>query len=295
MLKILSILFLANIILFANIDDKSKFNLTENDESTLLNKIHNYNMNKLLKQQFISLDDDLFKDYISNNININKSIPQAERKTIEDTIYLQGVAIFAIYVLGEMPTSISKWEQSPFHDENLGQSWLNNIKAGPIWDQDVIWINWIGHPVSGAWYYTLARDNGLDPFESFLYSAFLSTFVWEYGYESFAEIPSLQDLVLTPVVGAVLGEYLYILEKKIDKNNGKILGFRALGSISYFLINPFGNMANGISDFLGITTTVRLQTYQVYNDYSQNKYNEMLNKPRQFTQNSYGVYINFEF
>lgn len=290
MLKILLILCFTNIIILANVDDKYI-----NYDDSLLENINDYNMRKLLKKQFIPLDEFLYKDYISNNININELLLIPEKKTIEDTVYLQGVAIFAIYVLSEMPKSLSKWEESPFENDALGQSWLNNITAGPIWDLDETWINWIGHPVSGAWYYTLARENGLDPFESFLYSTFLSSFVWEYGYESFAEIPSLQDLILTPVVGAILGEYLYYLDKKIDKNGGLVMGSKILGNISYFFINPFGNMANGIGNLLGISTTVKFQTYQLYNDKLQNTYNMMINKPKQFSQNSYGVYINFEY
>ena len=258
-------------------------------------KIYHYEIQELLNKQYISLDDDFFKDYISNNINLNKQLSTSQREVFEETFYLQGVAIFAIYVLSEMPKSLSKWEESPFENDNLGQSWKNNVNAGPIWDLDETWINWIGHPVSGAWYYTLARDKNFDPFESFLYSTFLSSFVWEYGYESFAEIPSLQDLILTPVVGSVLGEYMYYLEKGIDENEGKVLGYKTLGSISYFFINPLGNMSDGLANLLGISTTIRFQTYQQNNDNFQNIYNLMINKPKQFSQNGYGLYINFEY
>lgn len=290
MLRILLILFFANIIILANINDKYK-----NYDDDILKKINNYNMDKLFKKQFITLNEDIYKDYISYNLNINSLLSKPEKKTIEDTVYLQSVAIFAIYVLSEMPKSMSKWEVSPFEDDSLGLTWLEHIDEGPIWDQDELWINWIGHPVSGAWYYTLARDNGLDPFESFLYSTFLSSFIWEYGYESFAEIPSLQDLILTPVIGSVLGEYMYYLEKEIDKNEGMVFGFKTLGSISYFFINPLGNMTKAIGNFLGISTTIKYQTYQQYNDNSQNIYNATINKPRQFSQNGYGLYMNFEY
>jgi len=286
---------LVNINLFANLDEETDDFFNKDYDDSLSKQIHEYQMQQFLKKQFFSLDDDIFKDYLPSDININDSFSEPVKKTVVNTIYLQGVAIFAIYVLSEMPKSVSRWETSPFEDPNLGESWLEHVKAGPIWDQDDLWINWIGHPVSGAWYYTLARGNGLDPFESFLYSTFLSTFVWEYGYESFAEIPSLQDLILTPVIGSVLGEYMYYLEMKIDKNYGEVWGSRTLGSISYFFINPFGNMAQGVENLLGISTTVRYQTYQVYNDTSQANYNLMLNKPKQFSQNGYGLYINFEY
>ncbi|WP_203249645.1 MULTISPECIES: DUF3943 domain-containing protein [Cysteiniphilum] len=64
---------------------------------------------------------------------------------------------------------------------------------------------YIGHPYAGAIYYMAARDSGFGEFESFLYSAFISTFFWEYGVEAFAEVPSIQDLIVTPVDGWLLG------------------------------------------------------------------------------------------
>ncbi len=66
--------------------------------------------------------------------------------------------------------------------------------------------NMITHPVAGWLYYTAARGNRLNVLESFLFAAAAST-MWEYIGE-FREKASVNDLIFTPVSGAVIGETL---------------------------------------------------------------------------------------
>jgi hypothetical protein len=162
-------------------------------------------------------------------------------------------------------------------------------------DKDDFFNNYIGHPVSGAWYYNMARNLGFDEFYSFLFSGFVSTFIWEYGYEAFAEIPSIQDLIATPVVGAVIGEYFHYLEKQLDKNRGLIWNNQSLGNISYFLLNPIGNVSDGLSKFFDVNVTMRFKTYQPLYSIKQNNYNQLINKPTQFSNFEYSLILNFEF
>jgi len=194
-----------------------------------------------------------------------------------------------------MPESVTNWDKNSLEETSLWDKWKANVKAGPVWDEDDFVINYIGHPVSGAWYYTMARNDGIDPLGSFLYSVFVSTFVWEYGYEAFAEIPSIQDLISTPVIGSLMGEYMYRLGKDIDKNGGEVLGSRFLGSFSYFLIDPLGNIGNGIGDVLDLSVTMKYQTFQPYNNINQQTYNRSIEKPSQFASFDYGFMINVEF
>jgi hypothetical protein len=193
-----------------------------------------------------------------------------------------------------MPSSVTKWEDDG-ERKSLSQKWKENVKAGPVWDEDEFFINYIGHPVSGAWYYTLARNDGFDEFDSFLYSVFLSTFVWEYGYEAFAEIPSIQDLFSTPIIGSLMGEGMYYLEKQLDANSGIIWGSKYLGNISYFFLNPFGRMANGMESLLNLSVSMRFETYQQTSYMAHKEYNNMISKPTQFRNPYYGVLMNFEF
>jgi hypothetical protein len=147
-------------------------------------------------------------------------------------------------ILLNLPPSIVKWDEDEKIDPNrLFKKYFDNVKNGPIVDNDDWMINYIGHPVSGAWYYTMARDLGMSPTKSFLYSALMSTFFWEFGVEAFAEKPSLQDLIITPVLGAVMGEVFWQLNKKIIASG---YDHTILGKIAQFLMNPAGMTGNGI-------------------------------------------------
>jgi len=255
----------------------------------------NYKNNQLLKQQFTPLDLNFNADYKTRNTNVNAELTKPQKDLIEGTLYLQVTLISTIGILALMPESVTNWDVQSLKENPLDQKWKDNVSAGPVWDEDDFVINYIGHPVSGAWYYTMARNDGVDPFGSFIYSFFISTFVWEYGYEAFAEIPSIQDIIATPVVGAFLGEYMYYLEGEIDKNRGEVLGSSTLGAISYFFIDPFGNLANGISNFFNVETTMYFQTYQPYNNIAQSNYDIAILKPQQFSSFDYGFMLNFKY
>ena len=43
-------------------------------------------MNKLKKPQFIPLNDDDFKDYIAQNINVNENLTRPQKDIIVDTL-----------------------------------------------------------------------------------------------------------------------------------------------------------------------------------------------------------------
>lgn len=250
-------------------------------------------MNRLKKIHFEQLYDD--SDYIPLNINLNETLTAPQRRILEDTFYLQVAMVTTIAVLAILPESISKWDSEQADFSKLGNKWRENVKAGPVMDEDDWGINYLGHPISGAIYYAMARNDGLDPFESFLFSSFMSTFVWEYGYEAFAEVPSIQDLWSTPIIGSFMGEGMHILEQRLDKNHGLVFNSRVLGNISYWLLDPMGRIADGIGGFLDLDVTMRYQTYQIYNYENVDRYSVYINKPAEFTDMHYGFVLNVEF
>lgn len=205
-------------------------------------------------------------DYSPQNIRINDHLSFPHKKTIEDTLYLQSVMLSSIALLALMPESVTNWNAAKLEEKPLSERWKDHTGSKPVWDDDHWAINYIGHPVSGAWYYTMGRNDGLSIGESAVFSTILSTFFWEYGYEAFAEAPSIQDLIVTPVAGSLLGEGMIVLQKKLDKQGGMLWGSETLGDISYFLIDPLGNIAywmqNSLSS-LGINTEVTM-TFQTY-------------------------------
>ncbi len=247
----------------------------------------------LLKPQYRLLDPDLDKDYVVEDINVNQSMSGEARALTEDLLYTQFALIAGIGVIAALPQSVSNWDLEQLQEKPLDERWKEHVAAGPIWDQDDFVINYIGHPVSGAVYYVMARNDGMDIFESALFSTVMSSLFWEYGYEAFAEIPSIQDLIVTPLIGSFMGEGMHILEGKLDANNGVIWGSKGLGSFSYFLLDPMGNIAGGLSSWLGIYITMEFATFQRYQDESQFRYSNDQAYPERFQDRDYGFMLTF--
>jgi len=185
-------------------------------------------------------------------------------KTLEDVLYLQILGGSFIVGLWLLPENISKWDHSKIQEKSLYKSWSDNISSGPVIDQDEWYINYIGHSLSGAYFYTLARNNDLTIGESAAFNFLMSTVYWEYGVEAIFEVPSTQDLLITPILGSFLGEGFYQIQQNIYENNGEVLGSTRLGNFFLILLNPEGSLA----DFLRTEKeNVNIKLITFYNFY----------------------------
>lgn len=153
-----------------------------------------------------------------------------------------GVATMGILFM--LPESVTNWNSEDLKRQSLGERWKEKVSEGPVIDHDDWMINYIGHPLSGAAYYTVARHAGAGIMKSFGYSVLMSTFFWEYGLEAFAETPSIQDLIITPVIGSLIGEGMYYIENKIKDNGGVLFGSHRIGAFAMGLMNPAGSLLN---------------------------------------------------
>jgi hypothetical protein len=163
------------------------------------------------------------------------------------SIFYYGIGVIGI--LAAMPESVTNWESAG--DANLGQQWYDNVSDGPVWDRDDVGLNYILHPYFGGAYYQTARKSGYRQWDSFLYSTLMSTVFWEYGVEAFAETPSMQDLVVTPVLGWVYGEWAFNTEREIWANGGTVLGSEYLGNISLFILDPVDSVGRNVNRLFG--------------------------------------------
>jgi hypothetical protein len=105
--------------------------------------------------------------------------------------------------------SIYYWRRPSLAGAESGTTWdswkTKLFSTGEIkFDQDRYDTNASLHPIMGAIYYQIGRGNGLGVGGSLL-TSFLASTTWEYTSE-FIERPSLNDLILTPAVGTVIGE-----------------------------------------------------------------------------------------
>ncbi|MBQ8557228.1 MAG: DUF3943 domain-containing protein [Alphaproteobacteria bacterium] len=192
-------------------------------------------------------------DTPSNEIPIKLSIydrPYSIEENIVDkemlkrnTISLFGVGIGTMAFLYAMPTSFTNWEDD---GKSPAKKWWDNVSRAPVWDKDDLFLNYVTHPYAGAIYYMGARSAGANAAYSCLYSFALSTFFWEYGIEAFAERPSIQDLIVTPLAGAVVGEWFYKSKRQIIKNNYTLYDSKFLGRTALILMDPMTEISNYI-------------------------------------------------
>jgi Domain of unknown function (DUF3943) len=136
-----------------------------------------------------------------------------------------------------MPKEVTKWEPG------FLQSAKKNLKRAfttmPENDEDAWGFNYVGHPIAGSLYYNAIRSQNATIFQSFLFS-FAQSAIWEYVIEGMAEQPSLQDLIITPIFGTLLGEASHVATINMRRN-----GFNWLEKITVIVINPFYAVNNG--------------------------------------------------
>jgi hypothetical protein len=171
-----------------------------------------------------------------------------------DIAYFLGYQFVAIGALYLAPESISGWSREEKQDYSFSK-WRNNVSK-PVWDEDVWWLNYVTHPYWGGAYYIQARERGLNRAQSFWYSALIST-LYEYGAEALAEPVSIQDLVVTPLAGFLVGEYLFTpLRQRIRAKPGEL---DWSDKATLFVTDPLGVINAETDRLLGVKTTLQWQ------------------------------------
>lgn len=151
-----------------------------------------------------------------------------------------------LYLLPESATGLDK--------STVFETWEFNVR-NPHWDRDPWFVNYVSHPYWGAAYYVRARERGFGEIGSFVYSVLLST-LFEYSIESFFEPPSYQDLIVTPVAGALIGAFIFEPVRARIKAKPELMWHDHLIMVA---TDPLGAL-NGVFDWLfGIKSDIRLQ------------------------------------
>ena len=158
---------------------------------------------------------------------------------------LAGVA--TLYILETLPEDATAWNKKELRRMGLFERWRYHADRGPVWDKDNPIFNYILHPYGGAVYYMSARSCGFNVLGSLAYSTIVSAVLWEYGIECFNEVPSIQDLVITPLAGMVMGECFYRVKRIIVANDYHLFGSWFLGHLVAWLVDP-------INEFVGLIT-----------------------------------------
>lgn len=173
------------------------------------------------------------------------SVQKDWRRLWQNTAVLSSAFVGTLLVLECLPEGATAWNRAEIQSVPPFKRWWRNVfKRGPEWDHDNAIFNYILHPYAGAVYFMSARSCGFSYQESLLYSAAVSTIGWEFGIEAFMERPSYQDLVITPVIGSLIGELCYRDKREIMDNGYQLLGSSVVGHIAAILLDP----VNGVLD-----------------------------------------------
>jgi hypothetical protein len=151
-------------------------------------------------------------------------------------LFIGGAELLGATVLIVTPKKVTKWSH------NWEQDAWRHIKRSlklPTWDEDNWKINFIGHPIAGSIYYNSLRSQNENMFHSFLFATAQSC-IWEYFIEATAEKPSTQDLIVTPIVGAILGESTHRLTMNMRRNC-----FNFFEKVFVVIFNPMFAINNG--------------------------------------------------
>lgn len=165
-----------------------------------------------------------------------------------DTYYFLGLQVAVVAFLYAMPESVSGWSEEQKTQDHVSE-WWGHV-SGPEIDEDDDFINYVLHPYWGAAYYVRARERGLGGWGAFWYSALLST-LYEAGLEAFFEPVSIQDMLVTPIVGSWLGTHFMSWREETRERMGKTGETRMRDRALLAVTDPLGTAIGFVDRKLG--------------------------------------------
>jgi hypothetical protein len=140
-------------------------------------------------------------------------------------------------LLFAMPERTSNWDRSAVG--NFRFHFKEAFQKPPVIDGDKWYINYLGHPYQGAYYYNAYRSQGAKFWQAGLFCIGHSL-MWEYFVESGFERPSMQDMIVTPIAGSLLGELFHFATVRMGRN-----GFKWYEAAFVSVFNPMYAINNG--------------------------------------------------
>jgi hypothetical protein len=168
-----------------------------------------------------------------------------------DTAFLIGYQLAVSGILWVLPEDISGWSER--EKERGLDNWVRNV-GSPEFDKDGWPMNYIAHPYWGATYYIRARERGLGEVLSFAYAAFASA-TYEFGVEAVFEKPSIQDLIVTPIAGALIGAFVFEPIRQRIKTKPDLAWYDHVGLV---VTDPIGALNRVFEGLFGIKSDIRV-------------------------------------
>lgn len=156
------------------------------------------------------------------------------QKVLRGSGFVFAAQSLTVGLLLAIPEHTSNWNKKSYR-ENYKEAFTKPPKI----DGDKWYINYLGHPYQGAYYFNAYRSQGAKFWQSALFCAGHSLF-WEYFIESGFERPSIQDMIVTPLAGSLLGELFHFSTVRMSRN-----GFKWYEAAFVSIFNPMFAINNG--------------------------------------------------
>lgn len=184
----------------------------------------------------------------------------AERPTLVRPLDLEGLGGDTAHFIAYQMVAMAAMSQRHRNEDGYlappqgFDRWRENV-TNPVKDKDAYYNNYLLHPYWGASYYVRGRERGLERGQAFWYSVMMSA-IFEYGAEAMVEPVSYQDLVITPVVGSLLGELLFWpVRERILTKDGPL---DTTDKVVLVLTDPLGAINSAVDRLLGVKTELAL-------------------------------------
>lgn len=175
-----------------------------------------------------------------------------------DTLYFLGYQVAVVGILYIMPESVTGWTDEQKNNYSPSD-WWDNV-SNPSCDSDDFYINYIIHPYWGATYYVRASERGYDWQGAFWYSVLLST-LFEFGVEALFEEPSIQDLIITPTLGSLVGHYFMGVRSSVRTKSASRGHLTSGEKWVMVLTDPLGSLNRQVDKLFGHETSLQVKPY----------------------------------
>ncbi len=175
-----------------------------------------------------------------------------------DTWYFLGYQWVTIGVLYVVPETISNWSDEQKQGDYLSR-WRDNV-TNPQFDSDDLYLNYLLHPYWGAAYFVRAKERGYSDTGAFWYSMLLSS-IYEFGAEAMFEEVSIQDVIFTPMLGSMLGQYFMNVRRDIRQRDFELGHRRTRDKWVWVLTDPLGAINRRMDRLLGVDTRLQVLPY----------------------------------
>lgn len=178
-----------------------------------------------------------YVDATSNKFMLRNQQAPFGQKVLRGAGLVFAAQSLTVGLLFAMPERTSNWDRSALGD--FGAHFREAFHKPPVIDGDKWYINYLGHPYQGAYYYNAYRSQGAKFWQAGLFSIGHSL-MWEYLVESGFERPSVQDMIVTPIAGSLLGELFHFATVRMSRN-----GFKWYEAAFVSIFNPMYAINNG--------------------------------------------------